>query len=77
MSLQKELPSYDDIVATLPSLEPSQQVDLLRILSTVLSKSLLQDKKSRRLVDLEGLGAETWSGIDAQEYVHRERDAWS
>lgn len=25
---------------------------------------------------LKGLGAEIWEGVDAQEYVNRERDDW-
>ena len=32
--------------------------------------------KKRSLLDLEGLGAEIWSGIDAQEYVEKLRDEW-
>lgn len=28
------------------------------------------------VVYMEGLGKELWAGIDAQEYVNRERSAW-
>ncbi len=28
------------------------------------------------LLELEGLGAEIWEGIDAQEYVNALRDEW-
>lgn len=28
------------------------------------------------VVYMEGLGKELWAGIDAQEYVNRERGAW-
>jgi len=27
-------------------------------------------------LELEGLGAEIWKGIDAQEYVMKERESW-
>lgn len=26
--------------------------------------------------DLKGVGKEIWEGIDAQEYVNRERESW-
>lgn len=28
------------------------------------------------ITGLRGLGKEIWQGIDAQEYVNRERDSW-
>jgi plasmid stability protein len=28
------------------------------------------------LLELEGLGAEIWEGIDASDHVARERDSW-
>jgi plasmid stability protein len=28
------------------------------------------------ILELEGLGKELWEGIDAAEYVRRERDSW-
>jgi hypothetical protein len=28
-------------------------------------------------MNLEGLGKEIWSEIDAQEYINRERDSWN
>ena len=32
--------------------------------------------KSYSLLDLEGVGAELWQGIDAQEYIDQMRDEW-
>jgi hypothetical protein len=29
------------------------------------------------ILELQGLGKEIWRGIDAQEYVDRERNAWN
>lgn len=34
------------------------------------------EKKKRSLLELEGLGKEIWKGIDAAEYVAKERDSW-
>jgi hypothetical protein len=31
----------------------------------------------RSLLELEGLGADIWQGIDPAEYVNRLRDEWS
>ncbi len=42
-------------------------------------KSMIEDNKKRpqhQITELEGLGKEIWEGIDAQEYVDRERDSW-
>jgi len=30
----------------------------------------------RSITELRGLGKDVWQGIDAQEYVNQERDAW-
>ena len=27
-------------------------------------------------MELEGLGADIWKGIDTQDYVHKERESW-
>jgi hypothetical protein len=32
--------------------------------------------RQRSLLELEGLGAEIWQGIDAQEYVNELRKEW-
>jgi hypothetical protein len=32
--------------------------------------------KKHDVTELRGLGKEIWAGIDAQEYVNRERDSW-
>jgi hypothetical protein len=29
------------------------------------------------ILELQGLGKEIWQGLDAQEYVDRERDSWN
>ncbi|GAK53082.1 hypothetical protein U14_04341 [Candidatus Moduliflexus flocculans] len=55
--------------------------DQLRLIA-LMSERLAQDigtregTKNRCLFELEGLGAEIWKGIDAQEYVNDLRDEW-
>lgn len=51
---------------------------LLAIITRDLTR--LPDKssegKTRSLMELEGLGAELWEGVDAQEYVNELRSEW-
>jgi hypothetical protein len=35
-----------------------------------------EDGDAFNIMELEGLGKEVWEGIDAREYVRRERDSW-
>jgi len=76
MPTQKTRLTYDDIVATLPSLEMEEQINLLEILSSVLKKTVTP-KNPHRLIELEGLGAEIWTGMDIEAYIHSERDSWN
>ena len=41
----------------------------------LVSKSVGRPK-SRSILELRGLGKETWEGIDPAEYVRQERDSW-
>lgn len=56
-------------------------VDQLRLIS-LMCELLAQDigtlrkAKTRCLLELEGLGAEIWNGVDAQKYVNDLRDEW-
>ncbi|MDP3979917.1 MAG: hypothetical protein Q8Q33_00735 [Chlamydiota bacterium] len=47
----------------------------MEIISARLKKTIGQKKKNS-IMQLEGLGANIWKGIDAQDYVQKERDAW-
>jgi hypothetical protein len=33
-------------------------------------------RKKRSILEFEGVGAEMWQGVDAQEYVNQLRDEW-
>jgi hypothetical protein len=41
------------------------------------SKEKTGPEKDRSILELSGLGAEIWNGIDAQEYVRSERASWN
>jgi len=44
MPTQKLRLTYDDIAATLPTLETEEQINLLEVLSSVLKKSVMKKK---------------------------------
>lgn len=69
--------TYDDVVATLPHLDPEEQLNLLEVLSSVLKKRIAPRKAGKHsLLELEGLGEGIWSKVDVDDYVIRERDSW-
>ena len=62
-------------------IEPISMADQLRLIA-LMSQHLAQATGQpaaltpRSLLELEGLGAEIWNGIDAQDYVNALRDEW-
>ena len=67
--------SYSDYARGINSLNIDEQLTLLKIISTRLKKTIGKRKK-KNIMELEGLGANIWKGIDAQDYVHKERESW-
>jgi hypothetical protein len=49
---------------------------LVEIISARLKKVLRRKKIKHSILELEGLGAGIWKGIDAQQYVRNERESW-
>ena len=50
-------------------------------LIALISKKLLhhpdrEELQQRNLLEMEGLGAEIWEGVDAQQYVDALRNEW-
>ena len=77
MAAHKTRLTYDDVVATLPTLAPEEQLNLLEVLSSVLKKAMQPEVKRHTLLELEGLGAEMWSKVNVEDYVRQERDSWN
>lgn len=67
---------YDDYVRGIHDLRPEEQLSLVEIISARLKKTVGKKGKKHSILELEGLGAEIWKGIDAQEYVRKERESW-
>lgn len=57
------------------SLSREDQLRLIQELTANLEMTGTARSKAS-VLELGGLGKEIWEGIDAQEYVNRERDSW-
>ncbi len=77
MAVHKTRLTYNDVVATLPTLAPDEQLNLLELLSSVLKKAMQPRVKRHTLLELEGLGADMWSKVNVVDYVRQERDSWN
>jgi hypothetical protein len=65
-----------EILEQLQQLPHEEQLRLLSVLKARVAGHPDSDA-ARSVLELEGLGAELWNGIDAQEYVSRERASWN
>ncbi len=59
-------------------LSVDEQLKLLAKMAAELANRKEKDEslEKRSLLELEGLGAEIWEGIDAQKYVDELRNEW-
>lgn len=76
MPTRKIRTTYNDIVATLPTLKMEEQLNLLELLSSALKKSATPDKRQHSLLELEGLGTDIWTGMNVENYIRSERNSW-
>ena len=67
--------TYENALEIAESLTPAEQRRLLRELMTRVAANAPAEPK-RNIMEFCGLGAEIWEGIDAQEYINRERASW-
>lgn len=70
-----EVPIYERILAQVSRLPPTDQLRLLEDLAALVRQHMTSTPP-QSVTALRGLGKEVWQGIDAQEYVDRERAAW-
>ncbi|MDQ2995680.1 MAG: hypothetical protein M3R61_01300 [Chloroflexota bacterium] len=60
-------------------IKPLPRAIRLQLLARIAQDLAVADataEPEQSLLDLEGLGAEIWQGIDAQQYVNALRDEW-
>lgn len=77
MNIEKLDLKYNDYVKGIRGLKPEEQLNLIEIISVQLKKNIARKKAKHSIMELEGLGARLWKGIDAQEYVSKERESWA
>lgn len=64
-----------EIIEQAKSLSQQQRKELVKILVDSLGDDETESALQKHsILELAGLGAEIWDGVDAQEYVNRLRD---
>ena len=58
-------------------IKPLPAAERLHLLAVIARDVAPEAEKTRSIMELEGLGAEIWQGVDAQEYVNELRDEWN
>lgn len=76
IELNRNMTTYQEIRRQVETLTPDEQLRLLEELAVIV-RQRISVKPKRSIVELEGLGKETWQGLDAQEYVNQERATWN
>lgn len=64
----------NEAIAVILSLSRDEQAEITHMLINQLSQP--DASKSHSILELEGLGAEIWKDLDAQEYVNQLRHEW-
>jgi len=67
--------TYDRILRLSEYLELPEQLELIETLTRMV-RARVARSTARSIMELEGLGAEIWREVDAQEYVNQERATW-
>ena len=69
------LATYEQVLQMTRHLNLHEQLQLLEALTRMV-RYRVESAPLPSIMELEGLGAEIWQNIDAQEYVNRERASW-
>ena len=75
MSLTMSTTPYETAKQSVEALGPAEQLRLVAEVVARLGGAL--DRSPRSLLELEGLGAEVWQGVDVDEYLRQERSSWN
>ena len=67
---------YYEVLERVQQLSPADQLRLLEELAALVRRQVVT-RTRRSILELQGLGKEIWQGMDAQEYVDRERASWN
>ncbi len=64
---------YERHIKALPVAE---RLRLLALIAADLAVVAAEAPPKRSILELEGLGADLWQGVDAQDYVNALREEW-
>jgi len=67
--------AYREVLNQVQRLTDDEKLQLLEDVAAML-RHQIKPRPKHSILELEGLGKEIWEGIDAQEYVNQEREAW-
>lgn len=65
---------YEQYIKSRPQAERLRLIEW--IAKDIAGSQPPEPTKTRSIMELHGLGAEIWKGIDAQEYVNALREEW-
>ena len=65
---------YDSEIRRLPE---NERLRLVELITRDLADAAEKGGSRRSILELRGLGAEIWKGMDAQEYVDDLRSEWN
>ncbi len=68
--------TVEAIMEEIRSLSLTERKRLISAIVDTLTESSASVPKKRSILEFEGVGAEIWQGVDAQEYVNQLRDEW-
>ena len=66
--------TFQEIVREIPKLSFTERKALITLLVETFTEP--DEGKTHSIMELEGLRAEIWEGIDAQDYVNQLRSEW-
>ncbi len=67
--------SYESALQMAASLSREEQLRLIEELKARTEEGKPSEPR-HSILELRGLGKEIWEGVDAQEYVRKERSTW-
>lgn len=68
--------TLEDIIREVRTLPIAERKRLIGLIIDTLTDQPAPPPARRSILEFEGVGAEIWRGIDAQDYVNQLRDEW-
>lgn len=70
--------NHDSVLNYARRLPHAEQLKLLEELAAMIRQQQTEESEEplHSLLELEGLGAELWEGVDPQKYIEEERKSW-